>query len=210
MSMHDIAQLEQKIGITFQDKQGLIQEALTHRSKSRCNSERLEFLGDAVLCMVISQKLYEAFPVEKEGNLAKRRESLVNGNTIAQVANNIGLAEYIIMEHGEEITGGRYKPKILEDILESVIGAIYLEHGLETVQKFILKFWKEFILQYELPPKDPKSELQELLQSRTNKVIPNYELILQEGEAHQPIFTVKLTVNGYNSVLVKNTTKKKS
>ncbi len=184
----------------------ILEEALTHPSVNKRNSknqivsyERLEFLGDSVLNMVVSAILFKLFPEEKEGALAKRKTDLVCGNTIANVAKEIKLGSFIIMNNSERCNGGRCNLKNLENSLEALIGAIYIDGGLENVEKFITQYWEKLAKGMLDPPQDPKTSLQEWTQK--NKLpLPEYELVKQTGPAHNPEFTISICIEDYGKV----------
>lgn len=187
----------------------VLKEALTHPSVNQRNSknqtvnyERLEFLGDSILNMIISVMLFKLFPDEKEGALARRKTDLVCGHTIASIAQEIKLGDFIIMNNGERCNGGECNLKNLENALEALIGAIYIDGGFESVEKFITKYWEELARKTLNPPRDPKTLLQEWTQK--NKLsLPEYELIKQDGPAHKPKFTMSVYVESYSIICAK-------
>ncbi len=184
----------------------ILEEALTHPSVNKRNSEdqivsyeRLEFLGDSILNMVVSAMLFKMFPEEKEGALAKRKTDLVCGSTIANVAKEIELGNFIIMNNSERCNGGKCNLKNLENSLEALIGAIYIDGGLESVEKFIIRHWEKLAKDIIDPPQDPKTSLQEWTQK--NKLpLPEYELVKQTGPAHNPEFTISIFIENYGKV----------
>ncbi len=184
----------------------ILEEALTHPSVNKRNSEdqivsyeRLEFLGDSILNMVVSAMLFKMFPEEKEGALAKRKTDLVCGSTIANVAKEIELGNFIIMNNSERCNGGKCNLKNLENSLEALIGAIYIDGGLESVEKFIIRHWEKLAKDILDPPQDPKTSLQEWTQK--NKLpLPEYELVKQTGPAHNPEFTISIFIENYGKV----------
>jgi ribonuclease-3 len=189
-----------KISYYFSN-QKLMEEALTHPSLSkdqsdRPNYQRLEFLGDKVLSLVIGEFLMERYPHEMEGSLSKRQASLISGETLAEVALLIGLEEVLQISSGERKLGGKTNKRNLENALEALIGAIYLDSDFTEAKAFIMKFWQSFFERDVVPPKDPVSELQELVQLRT-KQLPQYETIKDGGLDHAPTFisTVKIPPN---------------
>lgn len=195
-------------GYEFKNK-ALLEEALTHPSlgrelegraaKSRevriRHYERLEFLGDAVLDLVISAYLFSTYPEEKEGDLAKRRSALVCGETISHIALSMQLGRYILMTEGENSTGGRDNASNLANVLEAIIGALYLDAGLEETTRFIHRYWLSFAQNMKTPPRDPKTILQEWAQGR-KKPIPEYKVVKNTGPSHAPTFTVQVLVAG--------------
>lgn len=200
--MAELAQLESTIGYTFADKR-LLELALTHRSLTReggdISNQRLEFLGDAVLGLVIADMLYGLYPTEAEGDLSKRLVNLVNGEKLAAIAHTIGLGDYLLMSTGEAEQGGRTNPSNLEDALEALLGAIYRDNGLNAAHEVITRFWQPHASAMKAPPKDPKTTLQEWAQGR-GLPLPEYVLISAEGPSHAPIFVIELRVDGQKPV----------
>ena len=181
-------------GYQFNDL-SLLKLALTHRSAAKQHNERLEFLGDAVLGMVVADWLYEHFPKEPEGKLTRMRASLVKGVTLAQIAQEAHLGEFIALGSGEMKSGGHRRASILADVVESLLGAIYLESGLEQTRQVILTLFKSRMsgLDPNAHPKDFKTQLQEYLQSR-KLPLPVYEVVKIEGQDHAQTFTVSCKV----------------
>ncbi|AOE50397.1 ribonuclease III [Kangiella sediminilitoris] len=179
-----------RLGYQFLDPQ-LITKALTHRSASNHHNERLEFLGDAVLGMVIARALFTQFPKVDEGQLSRMRSSLVKGKTLAVIAKEIDLGDYINLGEGELKSGGFRRASILADAFEAVIGAVYLDAGFEKTNTLILELYGQRLT--EINPadtqKDAKTRLQELLQSRRLS-LPEYELLDVSGEPHDQTFEV--------------------
>jgi ribonuclease-3 len=191
-----------RIGYQFQ-KVELLERALTHPShgdgRSRLQSyERLEFLGDRVLGLMAASYLLEAFEGIDEGGLAQRLNALVNKNACARAAERCQLGPALILSPAEDRLGGREKPSILADACEAVIGALYLDDGLPTAQKFFDQFWAEELDGLTRRPKDPKSGLQEWAASKRYGQ-PVYELIGQTGPDHRPVFQVEVHVEGLKS-----------
>lgn len=184
------------LGHTFKDA-GLLEMALTHPSIGKMQSnQRLEFLGDAVLGTVVAKLLYEMYPSEPEGELARRHAALVRGETLTQVARDLGLGEELKIAASEAKAGGRDNPSNLEDALEAVIGALYLDGGMQAAENFILPRWKTLAENTLTPPKDAKTALQEWAQAR-GLPVPTYTLKTSTGPAHAPQFTIEVTVQGY-------------
>ena len=200
--------IEKIISVDFNDK-SLIKQALTHPSLSKKgpNYERLEFLGDHVLGLVISEKLFEKFPDEAEGNLTKRLAGLICGETLVKVASNLNLGEYIQMAQSEASSGGRTNKANLENAMEALIGAIYLDKGIEVAREFISHNWDNLIDTMVEPPKDAKSALQEWAQGN-GFPLPEYEVVSIEGPPHAPIFEVKVTVEGQKPAFGNGTSKR--
>ena len=185
-----------KLGYTFQDVSQL-NEALTHRSKHSTNNEQLEFLDDSVLGFVISSELYRRFPRAKEGQLSRGRAALVKGETLADIARDIELGEHIRLGPGELKSGGFRRSSILADTVEAVIGAIYLDGGLEPTRATILHLFEQKLQSFSLDElhKDPKTRLQEFLQSRKLD-LPVYSVVSTSGTDHNQIFLVACHVSG--------------
>ncbi|MDF2964985.1 MAG: rnc [Rickettsiaceae bacterium] len=208
MGKHNIQALEQLLGYNFIDE-ALIFEALSHPSLNHnqhaknspkiSNYERLEFLGDSVLNLVISELIYHRYSEYDEGMLAKLRASLVCKEQISQIAKSLKLAEYIIMTEGEEKSGGRLNENNLENAMEAIIGAIYLDSNLEEVKKVISKLWKDVLASPVELYADPKSALQEWVQAR-KLPIPSYDVVEQTGSSHSPLFKVQIKVDGVSAV----------
>lgn len=182
--------LQQALGYTFIRADLLIQ-ALTHRSYGTVNNERLEFLGDSVLNCSIARALYDAFPDLPEGSLSRLRANLVRQETLADVAANLRLGESLRLGEGELKSGGFRRPSILADALESLFGAIFLEAGFDEAQRVVHGLFAPLVAQIDPRDsgKDPKTELQEMLQSR-RLPLPDYRLVDTEGEAHNQSFIV--------------------
>jgi ribonuclease-3 len=192
-------ELENKIGYIFKNKK-LLTQALSHSSskkhKTSIDNERLEFLGDSVLGLLISEILFSNYPDENEGKLAKRRAATVCRDSLCLIAKEISLGEYLILGTGEEQIGGRDNKANLENALEALTAAIYLDGGIESARNFANKLFTSFIANMESPPKDPKSKLQEWAQSR-GYGLPKYEVTSITGPSHEPQITVKVTLNDY-------------
>jgi len=189
--------LEKKLDYKFLDEK-LIIEALTHKSyKQPYDNERLEFLGDAVLDLVVGEYLYKKFNKSDEGNLSKIRASLVNEAGFDKLARVLGLGDYIFLSSAEENNGGREKPSLLANAFEAVMGAIYLESGLQTVDKIAIKLIEENYDEISLDSlfKDYKTTLQELTQARFG-VTPQYDVVASRGPDHLKEFEVAVLIEG--------------
>lgn len=182
--------LMQEIGYHF-SSEALLAQALTHPSCGQKNNQRLEFLGDAVLECIISEKLYNAFPTTQEGRLTGLRQDIVCEHALALVARKINLGDYLIMEKGLVASGGRNQDSILADAVEALIASIYLDGGFEETVKFIDSFFT-LSKKKEL---DGKSALQEYLQGRSMQ-LPVYETLRSAGTDHAPLFTSVVWVEG--------------
>ncbi len=176
----------------------LIVMALTHPSlDGSTNYQRLEFLGDRVLGLVISEWLYELFPAEQEGALSRRHHALVRKESLADVAISMDIGPLVIMAQGTESEGGRENPGVLADVMEAMIGALFLDAGLEPAKAFIRKHWEKRITQ-DKAMKDNKSALQEWAQGR-GLPAPSYKVIDRTGPDHQPSFVIEVEVKGNGS-----------
>ena len=169
--------------------------ALRHRSVGKKNNERLEFLGDAILGLVIADSLYSRFPDASEGQMSRMRSYLVKGKTLAKVALQFKLGDYLQLGPGEMKSGGHRRESILADTVEAILGAIYLESGKTTVEQIIGDWFKDLLLHVnpDTIDKDPKTRLQEWLQAR-QLALPKYEVIKTSGEAHNQTFWVACRV----------------
>lgn len=195
--MKDLAALESAIGYQFQDS-ALIQLALTHRSVSGSeNNERLEFLGDSILNFIIGEALFKQFPKAKEGQLSRIRASLVKGETLAEIGQQLQLNRYIQLGAGELKSGGARRSSTLADAVEAIIGAIYIESGFDACQSVVLNWFAERLQQISLTDsvKDNKTRLQELLQA-SKLPVPTYNIISIEGQSHCQRFEVECIVEG--------------
>lgn len=188
--------------VTFFNNQELLDQALTHKSwvnenmGVRGSNERLEFLGDAVLEFVISAEIFRKFPDKEEGFLTALRSSLVNTENLASVAVKLNVGEKIYLSKGEEESGGRTNNSLLADTVEAIIGALYMDQGLEYATKFIMdNIAAEIPEKIEQPLKDPKSRLQEYVQSMSFPT-PNYRVIEETGPDHSKHFQIEVFVNG--------------
>ncbi len=199
MSSKSLKSLEKIIGYNFEN-QDLLHEALTHPSTGKTkNYERLEFLGDRVLGLVVSHLLYQKFPDETEGDMAKRLSCLVQGSMIAEIASKINLGDYILFSDAERKAGGAHNENILADVFEALIGALYQEAGLPICENFITAHWADVLTTMKTPPQHPKTALQEWAQSE-NLPLPEYKISDQHGPDHAPIFDISVNVKGHPPV----------
>lgn len=190
--------LQKRIAYHFRDIK-LLERALTHPSLAKKeNNQRLEFLGDAVIALVVARILYDLFPNEQEGELARRQADLVRGETLAQVARSMGLGDVLKVATSEIQSGGRDNSSNLEDAIEALIGAIYLDGGIAAVEAFAIPLWRELAQNVTSAPKDAKTALQEWAQGR-GLPLPTYNVVETTGSAHAPVFTIEVTVQGYES-----------
>ena len=183
--------LEDKLGYRFGD-QSLLKLALTHPSVGRRHNQRLEFLGDAVLELCVSEKIYEKHPEMQEGPMTQLRQKLVREERLADAARQISLGEHLIMDWGCESTGGRENPSVLCDAFEAVLAAAYLDGGLNAARGMVLRLIGDCT---ETGENDYKSELQEKLQAGGHPA-PEYRTVGQDGPPHDPVFTAAVTVEG--------------
>jgi ribonuclease-3 len=189
-------ELLQKLNYVFNDY-SLLKTALTHRSRGGDHNERLEFLGDAVVNFVIAEILYQRFPTATEGELSRWRATLVNRDALAEIAKRYELGKYIFLGPGEVRSGGSERQSILSCGMEALIGAVYLDSDFEVARERILEWYEPMLqsLSSAASHKDPKTLLQEYLQSR-RMPLPIYTVESIDGEAHQQQFTVSCLVEG--------------
>lgn len=191
----NIGSLESAMGYTFKNKE-LIIEALTHKSyKKPYNNERLEFLGDAVLDLIVGEYLFKTFAKHDEGMLSKMRASLVNESGFTVLAKSLNLGKYIYLSNAEENNSGREKPSLLSNAFEAIMGAIYLESNLETVRSIVVKLLEKNYSEISLDSlfSDYKTSLQEITQARMG-VIPEYRLVCTKGPDHKKEFEIALFI----------------
>ncbi len=196
-----IKDLETAIGYRFQNIT-LLNNALTHSSyaneywhDSLKSNERIEFLGDSILGMVVAEYLYKNFPDRPEGELTRMRADMVCELALAAVANRVELGQHLLLGHGEEQNGGRYRASILADAVESVIAAIFLDGGIAAAKAFIEKFVLCDVPETKMHNVDYKTALQELVQQKKNQVL-TYALVGESGPDHDKRFTVAVSING--------------
>jgi len=192
------ASLGRIIHYTFQDE-SLMMMALTHRSFNAQHNERLEFLGDSILSFLIAQELYQRFPKIDEGDLSRLRAQLVKESSLSSIATSMGLGDFIQLGEGELKSAGWRRPSILADTLEAMIGAIYLDAGIEPAHQFVLRFFEKQLNEIDpkIIQKDAKTLLQELLQSQKSD-LPIYTVVSIEGEAHSQSFTIECIIKKSN------------
>jgi len=190
----DYAELEQRLAYSFTDSQRLSQ-ALTHRSFSSTHNERLEFLGDSILNLVIADALYHQFPTASEGDLSRLRSGLVKGTTLTELATDLGLGDFLRLGAGEAKSGGRRRASILADTVEALIGAVYLDADMSTASLVTITLFRERLaaLDIDVSSKDPKTRLQELVQGK-KQPLPVYSLKQSYGKAHERRFIVECRV----------------
>ncbi len=192
-------ELSERTGYRFHNED-LLKVALTHGSSNRkaTDYQRLEFLGDRVLSLVIADVLYRQHETENEGQMATRHSSLVRGDACSDVGLALGLADYIIVGVSEKKKGVQHVRSVLGDVVEALIGAIYLDGGFASAQAFILKGWSESLSRLQIVEKDPKTFLQEWALGRAMS-LPRYEIRGRTGPEHQPEFTVALAVGHFTA-----------
>jgi ribonuclease III len=197
-----LAELEQRISYEFNDR-GLLREALTHGSvvdsgkKKRRSYDRLEFLGDRILGLIVAERLFDEHEDEAEGELAPRYNALVNRRACARAARAADLGAAVVLSASEEASGGRGKEAILADICESVLAAIYLDGGMDAARAFVTRFWGEAFEEVEDAPRDAKTALQEWAAAQKRGL--SYVMIEQSGPEHAPHFIIEARVDGYEA-----------
>jgi len=197
-----LLKLSQRIDYTFRDT-SLIELALTHRSCGGKNNERLEFLGDSIVNLVIAEALFLKFPEAKEGKLSRLRARMVKGVTLAELARDFGLGDFLHLGSGEMKSGGHRRESILADTVEAIIGAIYLDSDTATVKSKILQWYQSRLdkLSLDDPLKDPKTRLQEYLQGK-QLPLPKYDVLSIDGSAHEQLFKISCTVKDIKKSIV--------
>lgn len=198
----DLKQLQNKLELVFHNKQ-LLKQAFTHASfvnehrfSQQEDNERLEFLGDAVLELTVSEHLYRVFPNRPEGELTKLRAAIVCEPSLVKFAEKLEFGNYVLLGKGEELTGGRTRPALLADVFESFIGALYLDQGLNTVQQFLHRYiFSQMVMDGKLQSTDFKTELQELTQHH-NMGLLEYRIIEERGPAHEREFVSEVYMDG--------------
>ncbi|RKF18606.1 ribonuclease III [Alginatibacterium sediminis] len=206
-----LSRLQKVIGYQFNNEQ-LLDQALTHRSANSHHNERLEFLGDAILSWVIADALYHGFPEQAEGDLSRMRATLVRGRTLAKIALEFELGDYLRLGPGEMKSGGHRRESILADCVEAILGAVYLDSDAITAQTLVLQWYKQRLQEIEpgASQKDPKTRLQELLQAQ-GLALPIYEVVAIKGEAHNQEFTVSCRVESLkDEIKAKSTSRRKA
>lgn len=200
--------LSKTLDYSFSDPE-LLEQALTHRSAPGSSNERLEFLGDAVLDVVVSESLYRSHPTASEGDLSRLRASLVRDSSLAALASELDLGDYLILGSGEKKSGGHRRESILADAFEALLGAIYLDSDFETTAGVILRVIGDRLdaLPHADELRDPKTRLQEWLQAR-QMGLPAYELVNVSGKAHRQRFEVSCTVESGETALGQGTSRR--
>ncbi|EPE37319.1 ribonuclease 3 [Candidatus Photodesmus katoptron] len=206
-----VSKLERRIGYKF-TSDNLIHLALTHRSANIKHNERLEFLGDSILSFVIADNLYYRFPTVSEGDMSRMRATLVRGNTLAELGREFKLGNYLKLGLGEFKNRGFLRDSILANVVEAIIGAVYLDSDIEMVRLIVLSWYRTRleVIKPGISQKDPKTRLQESLQSK-KKPLPIYTIIKIKGEAHNQQFTVSCNIEGIkNFIIGKGTSRRKA
>ncbi|HGM5049267.1 TPA: ribonuclease III [Serratia marcescens] len=193
-----INRLQRKLGYTFQQQELLLQ-ALTHRSASSKHNERLEFLGDSILSFVIANALYHRFPRVDEGDMSRMRATLVRGNTLAEMAREFDLGECLRLGPGELKSGGFRRESILADTVEALIGGVFLDSDIQTVERLILDWYRSRL--DEISPGDKQKDPKTRLQGR-HLPLPSYLVVQVRGEAHDQEFTIHCQVSGLSEPVV--------
>ena len=197
-----LKRLEKKLGYLYVNDD-LLKRAITHRSAGSRHNERLEFLGDSILSLVIAEALYHRFPDVSEGDMRRMRATLVREKTLAELAREFDLGEYLILGPGELKSGGYRRESILADTVEAIIGSIYLDSDMERIRTLLLQWYASRL--DEIRPgadqKDPKTRLQEFLQGR-RRPLPSYAVIKVKGEAHNQEFTVQCDIEGMEAPVI--------
>lgn len=186
--------LEQHLGYHFEDQRQL-HLALTHRSHGATNNERLEFLGDSILNFIIGEALFNRLPDAREGQLSRLRSQIVKGDTLALLAREFEVGDCLVLGEGELKSGGKSRDSILADSVEAIIGAIYLASGLDVCRERVLTWFAPRLneLSASTSAKDPKSRLQEYMQSQ-RQPLPDYVVVAVGGEGHAQVFTIECRV----------------
>lgn len=192
--------IEPKLGYSFTEY-SFLQKAVTHRSFAAINNERLEFLGDALLGLIIAEVLFEKFPKATEGQLTRLRASLVKKESLADIADNIEIHKYILLGEGELKSGGLQRQSILADCVEAIIASVYLDSNFETCRKIVLNLYSNKLNNLDLgsSDKDSKTVLQEWLQAKRLE-LPEYIIVNETGLAHDKSFTVRCQVKHLNII----------
>lgn len=187
--------LRDRFGLNLKDP-GLLTLALTHSSKHRqTNNERLEFLGDRVLALVLADTLYHRYPHENEGAQALRHAGLVRAESLARIGRDLRLHDYLHVSNHDRASGTAQIDNVLADTLEALIGALYLDCGFEACRKVVENLWQSAIDEMVQPPQDPKTTLQEFAQGR-GLDLPKYDITARNGPDHAPTFTIRVSIDG--------------
>jgi ribonuclease III len=196
LTQQDYEMIAERLGYSFRDK-ALLRQALTHGSTltKKGDYQRLEFLGDRVLGLIIAEELYRQNPTHREGHMANLHSNLVRGGVCGEVGKQLGLSEWIAVGQSERKKGINLNVSVLGDVVEALIGGIYLDGGLAASKTFILNNWATFLAERKSISKDPKTYLQEWSLAQ-GLAIPAYKVLKREGLEHSPLFTVELSIKG--------------
>lgn len=188
--------LERKLGYQFKNRE-LLRQAISHRSAGSCHYERLEFLGDAILGFIIADELFQRFPEASEGQMTRLRSNLVKGKTLAKLAQQLSLGDFLLLGSGELKSGGFRRESILADAFEAIVGSIYLESGIDTCRERLLVWYGKLLSEADPleSTKDAKTSLQELMQS-LKLPLPEYQILKITGEDHDQEFEVQCRCEG--------------
>ncbi|KPJ94612.1 MAG: hypothetical protein AMJ53_04885 [Gammaproteobacteria bacterium SG8_11] len=205
-----LQRLCKKLQYDFNDLD-LLEEALTHRSKQAKNNERLEYLGDSILGFLVAKQLYEMFPTATEGELSRCRSKLVKGETLAKLAKALDLGEFLLLGAGEMKSGGFRRNSTLADAFEAIIGAIYIDGGMQNAEAFVTCQFNVLLDNMSLDEthKDPKTQLQEWLQAR-KQPLPQYNVVATVGNDHDQVFRVQCLVEGLTPTTGEGTSRRKA
>jgi ribonuclease-3 len=208
-----VAELERRLGHSFEDRE-LLERALTHGSVTKGSSrvrdnERLEFLGDRVLNLVVAERIMALKPDFPEGELSKLMNQLVNYHACAAAARRVGLPEALRVDASATKIGARDNDRVLGDACEALIAALYIDAGIGAARDFVLAFWGDAFETLDAPAKDPKTLLQEWAMARGLEV-PTYKVVKQEGSAHEPVFTVEVRVPNLEPAAAKGGSKREA
>lgn len=204
--MSNQAEFLKRLNYKFKDET-LLQTALTHASAGGADYERLEFLGDRVLGLVVAEQLYALYPNEREGDLSKRHTALVRAETLARAARTLDIGTAMTISESERAGGGSDNENILSDIMEAVIGAVFLDGGMAEVQKILKPLLADDLNNMAGPPRDPKTALQEWAQAR-GLGLPEYVTTERKGPDHAPDFTITVTLPGHQPATGKGSSKR--
>jgi ribonuclease-3 len=205
------SELARALGHSFRDAE-LLRQALTHSGaghgrKGFSDNERLEFLGDRVLGLIIAEMLVDRFAEAREGELGPRLTAMVRREALAEVATAIRLGEHLVLAPADAAAGARTNPKLLADACEAVIAALFLDGGIDAARRFILRHWQPLIGRTALPPVEPKTALQEWAQSKGKK-LPAYHVVRTTGTPHAPVFDVSVEVEGCGTEIASGASKR--
>jgi ribonuclease-3 len=210
-----LSRLQEKIGINFSDEKILL-KAITHKSyayeRGTESNERLEFLGDAVLNLVVTEFLYENFPELEEGDMSKLKSTLIGIETLYKIGKKMNIGEFLLLGKGEEKTAGREKKRLIGSAVEAIIASIYIDKGFEEVKRVIIRWIKPFLRNIRKSgqiTKDWKSKLQEIIQ-KERRVLPEYKVVKEFGPPHNRRFKIELWIEGERLSSATGTSKKEA